>query len=133
MPHSAAKARARSADELATATARPLATPRRAVRCCVALRPVPTMPTPTGDDAATALLSDLRKNVVEDPIGADPLHLGLQVQDDPVAEGGVGDLADVVVTDAGAALEQRPDLAGQDERLGAARAGAVADVVVGDL
>src|SRR5689334_2988919 len=126
MPHSAAKARARSADELATATGRPFATSRRAVRCCVALRPVPTMPTPTGGDAATALLSDLRENVVENPVGADPLHLGLQVQDDAVAQSRVGDLADVVEADVGAALGQRPDLAGQDERLGAARAGAVA-------
>src|SRR2546426_4396586 len=99
MPHSRAKARARSPDELATATARPFATPRSAVRCCVALRPVPTMPTPTGDAEVKGLLQDLGQDVVEDPVGADPLHLGLEVQDDAVPQGRVGDLPDVKVRD----------------------------------
>src|SRR5262245_22249714 len=99
MPHSAAKARARSADELATATGRPFATPLRAVRCWVALSPVPTMPTPTGGGEATRLLRDLGQDVVQDPVGADALHLGLEVQDDAVPQRRVGDLADVVVGD----------------------------------
>src|SRR5262249_6933485 len=133
MPQSRATARARSTDELAIATGRPLATLLSAVRCWLALRPVPTIPTPTRRGAATALLRDLGQAVVQDAGGAHAVDVGLQVQDDPVAKRRVGDLANVLVRDVEATLEQRPDLASQHQRLRAARARAVANVVVGDL
>ncbi len=61
--------------------------------------------------------------------GADAFGFGVEVGEDAVAEGGVGDFADVVGADVVAAVEEGAGFAREDESLAGAGAGAPAYVV----
>src|SRR5690349_18275130 len=77
------------------------------------------------------------RNALEDPgqdrVGPHPFGLRLEVQDETVAQRGIGRFAQVAERDIVPPLHQGEDLAREDERLDTARAGAVPEVLARDL
>ncbi len=69
----------------------------------------------------------------DDVVGADAFGFGVEVGEDAVAEGGVGDGADVFCADMIPALQEGAGLAGEDEGLAGAGTGAPTDVILDEL
>ena len=54
------------------------------------------------------------ENLGDDVVGSDALGLGLEIQDEAMAQGGGRDRLDVIEADVESALDQGADLAGED-------------------
>ena len=69
------------------------------------------------------------QDLVDDLVRGDRVRLSLELQEDSVAQCGVGYGGEVLECDVVPAFEQSSHLAGEDQRLQAARAGAIPDVL----
>src|SRR4029077_9425565 len=90
----------------------------------------------TNDDLGSprlGLFGDAVEDLEQDVVGIDSLGLGLEVQEDAMAQAGQIDAAQVLETDVVPAVEQGADLGGQDQGLDAAGAAPPSDILVGRL
>src|SRR4051794_41805153 len=83
--------------------------------------------------AASAAGSSTIEEPPHDLVGVDTVRLGLEVDEDAVAQHRQRDGADVVEVDDGAPLEERPRLAAEQQRLAGARTGAPAHPLAHEL
>src|SRR5215472_3586684 len=86
--------------------------------------------------AASAITSHLLGCAVEDledhAVGVDPFGLALEVENEPMAQGGRRQLANVLAGDRITTLDQRAHLGSEQDRLRAPGRAAIAHVALGD-